>query len=544
MAEPAVGVSADDLLLGRERELTVLSALVEESLRGVGGIAWLDGEAGIGKTSLVATVAARARERGFRVLSARAEEPDSHRPFGVVADCLGAERRSPDERGARIAGALSATPRTASDRPAEGGQLEYGRSEQLLGLVEEACARSPVMLVLDDLQWADTSSLTFVDRLSREIVGLPLVVVGAARLLPRRTELERLVAGLVARGGMRLELGPLDQATCEALAARLTGGKPGPSVSERVAACGGNPLFVSELVAALAKEGSLAIDSNGRAEVASGEVPSTLALTVLARLSFLAIEVVEVLGLASVLGSSFSVADLSLLSARPVAVLWGPLREAMAAGVLEERGDRLAFRHDVLREALYGDLPQAVRSGLHLDLGRALAATGSDPGVVAEHFVRGARRGDREAVEWLGRAAHEAAPRGAQAAAELLEAALEVAAPDDPSRGRLTAELALNLVAARRQRRGRSSADERSRTGSTRSSRECCGCASLTRCSDAASSSRPSPRPSERRSRVASPTPSAPLRWPGRRSPRCSCAISRPRRWPPSGRWRRPSGPA
>jgi len=441
-------------LLGREAELASLSALLEGSEHGVGAIAWVEGEAGIGKTSLTGAAAEIALERGFGVLAAGAEELDSHRPFGVIADCLGVERRSADERRAAIARKLSMTPSTAPHTPGDGGRLEFGLAEELLGLVEEACARSPLVLILDDLQWADPSSLMFLGRLARELAGLPLVAVGTARPLPRRAELERLIAATVSRGAVRVALEPLDEAVCAKLAAELAGGEPGPRLSERVRACGGNPLFVAELIGALKTEGSIELDSDGGADVAPGEVPPTLALTVLARLSFLASEVVEVLGLASVLGSAFAVADLSLLSGRPAAAIWASLRDAMAAGVLEQRGDRLAFRHDVVREALYGDLPRPVRSGLHLDMGRPLAASGSSPGIVAEHLVRGARRGDREAVEWLERAAREAAPRGAQAAAELLEAALEVAAVDDPSRGRLTAELALNLVAARRHEEG------------------------------------------------------------------------------------------
>ncbi len=453
MAEPTVPASATERLLGREDELSVLSGALDASMGGGGAVAWLEGEAGIGKTSLMAAAAQLARRRGFSVLGASAEELDSHRPFGVVADCLGVERRSPDERRAGIARALSATPSADSDTLLEGGGLEFRLAEDLLGLVEEGCARSPVMLVLDDLQWADPSSLMFLGRLARELPDLPLAVVGAARPLPRRAELERLLAATVAQRGVRVDLGPLDEAACAAMAADLAGGEPGPRLSERVSACGGNPLFVAELVGALETEGSIELDAGGRAEVAAGGVPSTLALTVLARLSFLVSEVVEVLGLASVLGSSFSVADLSLLSARPAAALWGPLREALAAGILEERGDRLAFRHDVVREALYGDLPKAVRAGLHLDMGRALATAGASPGMVAEHLVRGAPRGDREAVAWLERAAREAAPRGAQVAAELLEEALSLSDPDDPARRRLVAELALNLSAAGRHAR-------------------------------------------------------------------------------------------
>ncbi len=191
-------------------------------------MAWLEGEAGIGKSTLIAAAAEVARERGFRVLAAGAEELDAHRPFGVVADCLGVERRSSDERRAAVARALFATPPSAPDTLAEAGGTEFGLAEELLGLVEEACAGSPSMLVLDDLQWADPSSLMFLGRLARELGGLPLVVVGTARPLPRRAELERLVAATVERGAVRITLGPLADAACVALAGSWPAAIPAP----------------------------------------------------------------------------------------------------------------------------------------------------------------------------------------------------------------------------------------------------------------------------------------------------------------------------
>ncbi|MDR9373151.1 hypothetical protein Q5424_28895, partial [Conexibacter sp. JD483] len=237
-----------------------------------------------------------------------------------------------------------------------------------------------------------------------------------------------------------------------ALAADRAGGAPGANLRARIAACGGNPLYVELLLTALA--GSIALDGRGGADVADGPLPASLAATVRDRLRPLGAETVELLGLASVLGGEFAVADLATVSGRPVTELWPPLREALAAGLLSERGERLAFGHDLVREALYDDLPRSVREGLHLDAGRALAAAGADAPTVAEQFLRGARRGDPEVVGWLERAARETAARSAGVAAELLEAALELTAPEAPARGRIEAELAVTLIAAGRRPEG------------------------------------------------------------------------------------------
>ncbi len=176
-----------------------------------------------------------------------------------------------------------------------GGALEFTLAEDLLGLVEDECAQSPVLLVLDDMHWADPSSRTLVGCLAREVAALPLVVVCAARLLPRRPELERMAEAIGARGGAHVYLGPLDEATCEAMAEELTGGEPGPELSARLGSCGGNPLFVSELLGALAAEGVMHTRADGSVEVNAAGLPPSLALTVLGRLSFLTSGVVEVL---------------------------------------------------------------------------------------------------------------------------------------------------------------------------------------------------------------------------------------------------------
>jgi len=126
-------------LLGRERELAKLAELLQAASSGGGAFAWLEGEAGIGKTRVLDATAQIARERGFTVLSAAAQELEAHRPFAVVADCLRVDL------------------------------CEFTRAEELLALVEAETARSPVMFVLDDLQWADPSSLAFLGRLALEL---------------------------------------------------------------------------------------------------------------------------------------------------------------------------------------------------------------------------------------------------------------------------------------------------------------------------------------------------------------------------------------
>jgi predicted ATPase len=347
--------------LGRSRELARLLELLAAARAGTGALVWLRGEAGIGKTCLAEAAMAAARERGITALAASADELERHQPFALIADCLRVRPDASDGRLAWVARLLGGDPVDSAPTPGErhgGGEIELDVSEALFGVLERVCARAPTMLLLDDLQWADESSLGFVGRLARRVADLPLLVVGTARPLPRRQDLERLMSASRARGARHIELGALDAETSEALVAAVAGGAPGANLRAQVAGCGGNPLFLRCLIEALEAERAIERIAGGEVEVTSASAPPSLAVVVLAWLSSLSADAVDVLRMTSLLGSGFSVADLSLLSGRCAASLWGALREGLHAGVLVDADDHLAFRHDVVREALYGDLPR------------------------------------------------------------------------------------------------------------------------------------------------------------------------------------------
>jgi tetratricopeptide (TPR) repeat protein len=327
-----------------------------------------------------------------------------------------------------------------------GPSAEFRIVEGFVALVEALSVQNPVVLVVEDLQWADPSALLVLHRLGRRVGQLPLLLVCTTRPLPRSAELEGCLRGLYAAGATELVLGPLDAVAVAQVVEQLVGAPPGARLLRQVARAGGNPLFVTELVNALQRDGSIQLGLDDTAELTTVGIPPSLPLLILHRLSFLAPATLELLRVASVLGSSFAVTDLSLVVGRPTAGLLAALEEAMAAGILEQRGELLGFRHDLIREALYEDLAAPVRQGLHLDAGRALAGAGAPPERVAEQLVRGASPGDTQAVAWLQRAARQAAPRAPAVAVELLGRALELAGPSAPARGGLLAEQAVSLM--------------------------------------------------------------------------------------------------
>jgi len=431
---------------GRAAEMQALGGTLAQADSGRLAVTLIEGEAGIGKTRLLEAGLEKARDRRMQVVAGRADEMERSRPFGLVADALGCARPAPDPRRAAIA-ALLATQGDgdgASITVTSDPGLRFQVVDAFTDLTEELALAGPLMIAVDDLQWADSCSLLTLNAVGRRLAYLPVALIGSFRPAPQVAELEQLVGALVAAGARHLALHDLDSGTVRDLVAEMVGAEPGPGLLTAIAGARGNPLFVTELVGALLQEGAIEI-ADGRAEVAETVLPPTLRLTMLRRLSFLPGDTLEALQAASVLGSGFSVTDLATVTGRPAHSLSGALAEAIRARVVEDDGDRLRFRHDLVRDAIYEDLPASMRIALHRDAGQRLARSGAPAVRVAEHLARGARKEDAEAIAWLTRAARQASPMSPDVAADLLERAIGLMNPADPGRDRLLAEQASSL---------------------------------------------------------------------------------------------------
>ena len=438
-------------LRGRAAEISVLGEALDRAAAGQLAVVLIEGEAGIGKTRLLAGALADARGRGMQVAAGRAGELEQARPFGLVAAAFGCARSSPDPRRAAIAGLLAAGgdaargPITVTSDPG----LRFRAVDAFADLAEELALSGPLVVGADDLQWADPSSLLTLAALSRRLAYLPVALVGCLRPSPRVAELDRVASAVEAGGARRLALRGLAGEAVRELVAEAVTAEPGPGLMAEMAGAAGNPLFVTELLAALAQEGAITT-SGGRAEVERTALPPTLRLTIVRRLSFLPDDTLQVLRAASILGSSFTATDLAAVTGRSALDLSAALARALAAHVIEDDGTCLRFRHDLIRDAIYGDLPLSVRCALHREAGQRLA-DGHAPAVqVAEHLARGAGAGDAEAITWLIRAAREAATASPDVAADLMGRAVGLMDPADPGRDSMLVEQASSLMWAGR----------------------------------------------------------------------------------------------
>jgi DNA-binding CsgD family transcriptional regulator len=427
-------------LVGRDSEMALLIGLVREVARGRGSAALIEGEPGIGKSALVRAATAAASEAGCDVFWGAGDELSQALPLLPFLDGLQVREPSVNPRRDIIVRLLRGEVTTG-----RGTDVPAVLAEQLLALVAEQCAVRPTVMVVDDLHWADQASITLWGRLARSARQVPLLLIGMTRPVPHRDDV--LALRRVVDDRARLQLTGLTGAAVTDLVVALAGGKPDDNLLRLADGAAGNPLYVTELVAALMRGSRLTITESGGAEVASDSVPGSLSAVIADRVGFVAGPVREVLKAAALLGADFAVSDLAIVLGRSIADLVPAVDEACAVGMLAESSHGLAFRHPLIRTALYDEMPASVRAAWHRAAGRALAEAGAPPDRVARQLLRAADGGPAEPTdewmaEWLTRTADLLVGQAPGVAAELLNRAVTGSAPGSARHGWLASRLA------------------------------------------------------------------------------------------------------
>ncbi|MGN9913659.1 ATP-binding protein [Phytohabitans sp. LJ34] len=411
-------VAATAPLVGRVPETDLLRGRIVEVAGGRGGAMLIEGDPGIGKSFLMRAMSTYAETLGCRTLWASCDELSQAFPLLPLLDTVDGsvpveERISPP----------AATVFQSDPAPADRMDLVAAATERMLAIIDELCASTPVTLVVDDVQWADATTMVALRRLVRMARRLPLLLVMAARRIPRRRDLGILRNALPPSGRIRLD-GLSDPEVVEFVAG-TAGLRPGPRLTTLARTAAGNPLYLTELMAALARGDALST-VDGYMEVTGDWAPRSLAAAIADRLEFLSKPAREVLRTTALLGAEFSVTDLMTVLGRGINQLLPMLDEAIDAGVLREDGPHLAFRHPLLRTALYEETPHAVRAAWHGDAAKALAGAGAPPERVARQLLPAGESdaADHWTAEWLAGSAHELIGRAPHAAIPLLRRAV------------------------------------------------------------------------------------------------------------------------
>jgi DNA-binding CsgD family transcriptional regulator len=294
--------------------------------------------------------------------------------------------------------------------------------EEIVDLVETACAERPVLLVAEDIHWADSGTLLTILSLARQLPLAALLIVLTARPSPLSPEVVRLLDDLAAAGARTVQLHPLKSDDVAVLSGQVLGASPGPALTAMLAKAGGNPLWAVAMLRSLGDQGLLRRAGHS-VEVTTSELPASLSDLVVRRLRELPTATLELLRVTAVLGDAISLRDVAAVARRAPADVVGQLSHAFDARLLDEADGRVVFRHQLVHDAIYQHIPPSARRLLHREAAAALMAAGADRLDVAEHLMLGAERGDEQAVAWLRDAAREASARAPLVAVELVRRA-------------------------------------------------------------------------------------------------------------------------
>ncbi len=432
--------SPEAVPVGRSAEVAALRALVREVAVGQGRVVWVEGEPGAGKSTLAAAGLAEAAERGCRTACAAADEFSTRHPLRVLLACLAAAGTSGTEQYAEIVRLLRDCP--AGSVPG-GVDPVLAALERVRVLIDNLCADSPLVLMIDDIQWADEASMIVWHRLAQAVDQLPLLLVAVSRSAPRRPAVARLRQTVLAAGAVLIQAGPLSGEQLSDLVLRMTGAPAGPRLRAFLEQTSGNPLYAWELITTLLGSGRIEFGPDlAELEGPDAGLPESLAAVVRRRLSTLSPPAREMLGVAALFGMEFSVADLAAVLEKPPSALLTGLRQATTAAVLHESGELLGFRSPVIRETLQDSLPSALRSALHRRIAGVLAESGASAEQVAQHLLSAGSAIDRWTFEWSTDHALLLASRAPDTAVDLLQRVVDQTWEVDSSRYE-TAMLAL-----------------------------------------------------------------------------------------------------
>ncbi|MEV6246457.1 AAA family ATPase [Streptomyces sp. NPDC051742] len=421
-------------LRGRDAELAFIEARLDALDRGEGGIIRVEGPVGIGRSRILAEAAAAAGRRGTRVFQGAADPDEQFVPLGPLLDGLlsGEEPLS----GAVRLRDLATTP----------GQ-RFWLLQELGDRLRETARNGPLLVVLDDLQWCDDLTLLTFNTLAAGLSSHPILWLVAVRggSVPSgvRTTLDRIRRA----GAHELALGPLDDRATTRITEDVLGAAPDPDLLRVARRAEGVPRLLVELLGSLRETVTI---GNGTARLPAGPPAPRALPSVTRRLDQLSDEARELVQTAAAVGAPATVALLAELLGRSSAALITAVRESLDADLLTESGDRLAFRHDLVREAVEAGLPLPLRQAL-----RGQAAE-PPPGTAASPVERpgpsagrapaeaagagGAGPGDVTEAGRLRTAAAELAATAPGPAAERSLKALELTRADAPERPRVIAE--------------------------------------------------------------------------------------------------------
>ena len=408
------GWSADGgVVYGREAERRAVGELLRRARRGAGGVVLVEGEQGIGKSRLLGESVSEAAGQGFSLAAGAADRLGWTIPFFALRAAL-------QPLGQFVAG----------DRPDGLPDTPAWWTGRLRADLKQRAAVAPVLVSLDDLQWASPAMLAALRSLPGELKGHPIAWI-FARSSARHEDAGLLFSVLERDGATRITLGPLGGDAVAGLLTDAFGAPPGPDLLALSSGAAGNPLLLTELVGGLRDDDAVRV-TDGHAVLISPDLPQRIVGAVHQRLESLSGRARHLLATAAVLGSSFRLEDAADMLAQAPATLLPVVQEAMGAGMVTPADDAFAFRHALVRRAVAEMIPQPARQAMHRQYAQILLDRGGPAALAGGHLLQAAHSRDPASLAGLDQAAAQTLPSSPQTAADLAARALELTPPGDP----------------------------------------------------------------------------------------------------------------
>ena len=383
--------------VGRDQERSELRRLVDGLAEGKGSLALIGGEPGVGKTRLAEEIAQEAKKEGHRILVGRCHDVDAPTPYLPFVELLEAAAHDVDRETFRMALGEAAGEiakvmpqlRSLYDDIPPGLDLPSEQERRYLfnsigEFVERAAAVTPVVVILDDLQWADQPSLALLESIARRLERMPVVIIGTYRNVeldlhrPLSKTLDHLLRQRLAE---RITLKRMSEKGVEAMLTRLAGSAPPPELVTIIfKETDGNAFFVEELFRHLCEENGL-LDDEGRwregIHLGEIDVPEGVRLVIGRRLERLDETALKILTVAAVLGRTFDYELLAATSDSDEDTLLDAIEDAQKLTLISPLGSvpsetRYEFVHELIRQTLISGISLPRRQRLHLRVATAM----------------------------------------------------------------------------------------------------------------------------------------------------------------------------
>ena len=385
----ARGSIQSPVLFGRDSFLALVEDRLAAAAAGEGRLLFVAGEAGIGKTRLLSAVARRADAGGFAVVRAAAFPDDVQSLAGLLLDLAGNLLPASEPALSELGRSLTSRVRAISDAAGDAHHRRRVLVQDLADLLVTADPGTPVLIILEDLHWADELSLDVLGHLASRLATRPLLVTGAYRsdeLYPRLPMRDLRARLLGQRLTEEIRLPRLGLAQTAAMTSALLG-RPAPAqmvqaIHER---SDGIPLHVEELLAAIDED---TLTPQSGAAIQAATVPDTLGDAVLSRVRHLAANTRDVASAAAVIGRSFDFDLLTVVTGHDPDEVAGALRQLQDAYLVLPGADEVTFdfRHALIRDTLYADTDLPTRRRLHERVARAAVDRGYRGAFISAHF--------------------------------------------------------------------------------------------------------------------------------------------------------------